>query len=334
VDVVGEKHRNHLSSQEEKLEVVSKVMHNAEARRTLLIETHFGVFRDKLQGLVGNADAQRRRIVEQKMFALNKLDPSTPFVSELRSLWQVHHVLEEKSENGIATTREFFWVLYRKCEEGAFSKLEREMDPASLALPMLQLLDYLTWVESFDDWDEDEGTTVILAMRRLVQQQLHFILHKNSLWSFDAWYSYMNRNNWCRKKLPSQDWSQISPSDWSTIIGSVLLASSDHYFYEVFGQEKMALERAKFLSNDGHLNASRQQYPTTRGFSAADGCPSLEHALDGSYEKGLFRPKYRHTFECVVRFDTPDKLTNASHWGYLGWSYCNIIRSLNDHKPM
>lgn len=164
------------------------------------------------------------------------------------------------------------------------------------------------------------------ASRTLVQRQLQLILHKNSLWSFDEWYSKMNSNEW--KRGAWLDWSHVSPSDWNTIISSLLLTSSDCHFYEAFGREKILLERARFLSNDRLVKLDSSSNTGIQKFSAADGCPSLDHSLDGSYERGRFRPKYPTTFDCVVRFDVPDKLSHKKHWGHVSWKHCQLMRAL------
>jgi hypothetical protein len=199
------------------------------------------------------------------------------------------------------------------------------MDPMRLTVPMEQLIEFKTWMKKLEL--NSEMANLEAASTILVKRQLQLILHKNSLWSFDEWYREMNSIEW--RRASCQDWYHVSPSDWNTIISSLLLTSSDCYFYESFGREKIMLERARFLSNDHLVKTDASSHSESqKKFSAADGCPSLEHSLDGSYERGRFRPKYPTTFECVVRFDVPDKLSNKKHWGHISWKHCQLMRSL------
>jgi len=283
----------------------------------------FDVFVRSIEDMVGNEGDQTTLLKEQKTVALEQLEAVAPFARDLRSICGRYRSLEDNPKSFVLACFDRFWKLYRDCEEKAFAKFEREMNPSRLALPMDQLFDFKAWVE--DVGLVNEKIQIEEAARNLVKRQLLLILQKNSLWSFDDWYSTMNSNEW--KKVPDQqDWCHVSPSDWSSVISSLLLASSDYHFYESFGQEKIVLERARFLSND-RLVMSKQD----RQFTAADGCPSLEHSLDGGYEKGRFRPKYPQTFNCVVRFTVPEKLSNKAHWGHIAWRYCNLVRSLHEY---
>jgi hypothetical protein len=283
----------------------------------------------RLRDLIGNAHAQTEILLVQKESSLKKLKAESffPFVDQLRTVCgRYRHVDSNCAFKDDVTFH--FWDIYLKCEDGAFSRFEREMNPERLAYPLDQLYDYKSWVQELD-W-KDEQQKVVLAVNGLVRRQLTFVLHKNSLWSFDEWYQKMNSCGWTMGKLLNQDWDHISPSDWGTIINSLLLASSDRHFYESFGREKIALERARYISTERshavHSSAASAKHPAT--LLAADGCPTLDHALDGKYESGCFRPKYKQTFECVVRFDVPEKLSDPSHWGHLAYKHSSLVRSV------
>ncbi len=126
-------------------------------------------------------------------------------------------------------------------------------------------------------------------------------------------------------------------------MSSILLSSCDKNFYEYFGNEKMSLERYIYLSSDllaappptgaTSSNAKNKSKQCNGQFAPVDGCPGLDHALAGVYEKEAFIPKYRQTFECIVGLKPPDLLSDPSHWGYAAWSYGNLARSLERSAP-
>jgi hypothetical protein len=302
--------------------VILERLTDSKTAEEYFIDSDFDSIIHMIQNLVGNHDEQTRLLKEQEVDALKHLEAVTPFAKQLVFICDQYKCLEDDPTDLVSTCIDRFWDLYRVCEDSAFAKFERELNPERLALPMDQLSEYKLWVEKTALYDEKDR--IETALRLLVKRQLQMVLHENSVWSFDEWYSKMNANEW--KKVANQEWDHVSPSDWSTIISSILLASSDCYFYENFGPEKIALERARFLSND-KLVTTDIHSKHFKKFSAADGCPSLEHSLDGGYDKGRFRPKYPQTFDCVVQFNVPDKISNKAHWGYLPWRCCNIVRA-------
>lgn len=274
-----------------------------------------------IQDLVGDLDQQTQLLKDQRDAALQHLDATAPFAQSLFSTFAKYRNLEE--EHSLCRCVQRFWKLYEDCEEHAFTRLDIDMEPLRLAAPMEELIVVASWMKRLGL--ESEKDDLAAASTRLVKRQLQLILHKSSLWSFDKWYRKMNGCAW--KKASRQDWGHVSPSDWNTIISSLLLTSSDCHFYESFGREKIMLERVRLLTND-HLTKSDPSYESwTERFTAVDGCPSLEHSLDGSYERGRFRPKYPVTFASTVRFDVPDKLSNKKHWGHISWKHCQLMRS-------
>lgn len=274
----------------------------------------------RLRGLVGTIEAQTQILLVQKETAIKNLKAESffPFVQTLRGVCERYRNVDPTRTFKDDVTSNF-WDIYAECEDGSFSRFEREMNPERLAFPLQQLCDYRSWIGGLQ-WKEEEAKLMV-ACNDLVRRQLNFVLHKNSRWSFDNWYRTMNSCGWTKSNLPhQQDWNHISPSDWGTIINSLLLASSDRCFYESFGREKIALERARYIS------VERTPSPSCP-FTASDGCPSLDHALDGNYDHGRFLPRYKQTFECVVRFDVPEKLSDPSHWGYIAYQHSRIVRS-------
>lgn len=295
-----------------------------------LIESPLSVDSDdkliqKVREIAGDIQSQTELLKGQRAAALARLDAISPFAKDLFTTYERFMHLDADDGEWKSSCVHKFWKLYHECEVHALSKFETEMDPSRLALPMEQLVEFNTWVTKLKM--EEEIKNLETTSREFIKQQLTMVLHKNSLWSFDDWYNKMNTNQW--KCISCQDWLHVSPSDWNTIISSLLLTSSDCYFYESFGQEKILLERARFLSGDRLVKAKLAVVGgLSTQFSAADGCPSLEHSLDGSYEKGCFQPRYPTTFDCVVRFEVPDKLSSKNHWGHVAWKYCNLMRLL------
>jgi GTPase SAR1 family protein len=317
---------------EEKQQIVFEALNRQSGEYQELLEaTNFYGFVKSLQSIIGGLDKQSRLLQQQQEVALRRISSDSMFVQELRRIQERFEGVETADDS---TIRLKFWELYQVCEEAAFAKLEQELDVSALEFPIRQLLVYQEWLDEIQ-WEED----VMRAMRNLVRRQLHMIMNHYSLWSYDDWYKSMNAETWIKREA-KHHWNYLSPADWSTILSSILLASCDRHFYEYFGKEKIALERYLFISNN-RLPSPRQtedlkSKPRRRRFSKAiqeqfmpaDECPGLENALEGVYEEGEFIPRYRNTFDCIVRLSPADLLSDPAHWGYAAFTYCNLVRTL------
>ncbi|KAL3924847.1 MAG: hypothetical protein SGILL_000802 [Bacillariaceae sp.] len=227
----------------------------------------------KVQELAGDIETQTKLLEEQKSALLARLVAFESFARDLFSICERFMHMEADSGRWVSRCVEKFWKLYGECEHHAFTKFETEMDPSRLALPMDQLLEFKHWIIQLEI--ELETEKLETASLNLVKRQLQMVLHKVSLWSFDDWYNTMNTNQW--KITVCKDWGHVSPSDWNTIISSLLLASSDCFFYESFGQEKIMLERARFLSGDRLVKADASTDAELPGL-ASDGCKAKRAA--------------------------------------------------------
>jgi hypothetical protein len=316
--------------EDEKNETVFRALSNQSEFEERIEGTNFQGFVDQFRVIIGGIEAQSDLILQQKKVAIKKLRASESLIAiELRHIHERFSAIEDPDT---AYLTEKFWELYRVCENAVFEKLQSEVDPSIMELPICQLTHYM---ELIGETGWEDGSAVVVAMRNLVRRQLRFILNKHSTWSYEKWHQAMNKEFWTKKKKPPHPWECLSPADWSTIMSSVLLSSCDNYFYEYLGKEKIALERFIFLSNDKLASPGSETLakpPSRRSkwnqkFTPTDNCPSLEHALDGVYDNGKFIPKYRKTFECVVRLNPPERLSDPSHWGYTAWKYCSFARS-------
>jgi GTPase SAR1 family protein len=320
---------------EEKQQIVFEALNRQSGEYQELLEaTNFYGFVKSLRSIIGGLDKQSRLLQQQQELALRRISADSMFVQELRRIQERFEGVESADDSMI---RLKFWELYQVCEEAAFAKLEQELDVSALKFPIRQLLVYQEWLDEIQ-WEED----VVLAMRNLVRRQLHIFMNHYSLWSYDDWYTSMNAEAWIKRES-KHHWNYLSPADWSTILSSILLASCDRHFYEYFGKEKIALERYVFISNNRLPSPRQTEEPkskprrrrgsraTQEQFMPADECPGLENALEGVYEEGAFIPRYRNTFDCIVRLSPPDLLSDPAHWGYAAFTYCNLVRTLGTH---
>jgi hypothetical protein len=50
--------------------------------------------------------------------------------------------------------------------------------------------------------------------------------------------------------------------------------------------------------------------------------------MKGSYVDGTFVPKDKSKYDRAVHFLIPEHLSDAAHWGHLGWMFCEFTKSL------
>jgi GTPase SAR1 family protein len=122
-------------------------------------------------------------------------------------------------------------------------------------------------------------------------------------------------------------WHNLSPQDWNTILGSVLLASYSFPFVEHFGREKVRLE---FLNKYG-------SFATYYSSSYCVNCiPELEKkarndlALYTTCEIDIVRgvtPSHPTGYSLVYQVAQPNSLKDPAHWGHVGWSICHFAES-------
>ena len=108
------------------------------------------------------------------------------------------------------------------------------------------------------------------------------------------------------------NWTGMSPKDWSTVVGSILLLSSRKVFCDTFGQEIIDLDwmtqHANFSSNN-----SLEEY---RDYEA------------GTYIDGVFSPNNKVRYDRVVQIKVPESHSDPSHWGHLAWLFCEYMESV------
>ena len=123
------------------------------------------------------------------------------------------------------------------------------------------------------------------------------------------------------------NWPGMSPKDWSTVVGSIMLLSSRKVFCDTFGQEIIDLE---WMAR--HSNFSK---PTTYCFKCngtSCGCNKLlqtyrDYAA-GTYINGVFTPNVKFRYDRAVQIKVPDSPSDPSHWGHLAWLFCEYMESV------
>mmetsp|Transcript_32046 Transcript_32046/g.94294 ORF Transcript_32046/g.94294 Transcript_32046/m.94294 type:complete len:125 (-) Transcript_32046:1384-1758(-) len=122
----------------------------------------------------------------------------------------------------------------------------------------------------------------------------------------------------------------MSPKDWSTIIGSILLLSRHKAFYEAFGQEIIDLDwmaqHATFSKPSNYCFTCSHSHCTHSSH-----CKPLTDYHDfekGKYIDGVFTPNNKAKYDSVVQIKVPDSPSNPSHWGHLAWLFCKYMESL------
>jgi GTPase SAR1 family protein len=135
--------------------------------------------------------------------------------------------------------------------------------------------------------------------------------------------------------LGKPSWTNLSPHDWTQVLGSLLLVSSNKHFYLRFGREKMLLER--------HLQAFNSYFDPLVSVgiscphSATSNHPGAEiHLLHsflkdfmmkGKYVNGVFTPDFPDIYKICARVEVPELLSDPKHWGNPFWMYCEFKES-------
>jgi hypothetical protein len=136
--------------------------------------------------------------------------------------------------------------------------------------------------------------------------------------------------------LGKPSWANLSPHDWTQVLGSLLLISSNEHFYLCFGREKMLLEHhlRVFDSYFDPLCIGGGHSSCPHGRSNTQ--PSAEMCLQsfiktfvmkGEYVNGVFTPDFPDIYHAFVRVEVPVLLSNPKHWGNSFWKYCEFRES-------
>jgi hypothetical protein len=331
-------------SAEEQLETVYTVVNEPLQYSKRLESTNFHLLSSWLQDTISGTAIQTKMLQRQHDWAMKHLTAESNIAQKLRIL---HFHKQEKAEDS-ESLRATFWAFYRVCEQVAFAELESKMNAQALDKPITQLLEYRVLLEE-TKWEDP--SVVETALCALVRRQIHLVLGKHrSSSSYKRWYRTRNQQSW--KKEGTLTWDLLSPHDWVSLYGSILLVANNRYFCERLGQEKIVVEsilrqtlkvmfHPKRVSREDppppikkslKLSFAKRKLdePEEEEFKASDGCPALHHALDGHHhlDTGTFIPKYPETYDCLVRIRPPGSLSDPSHWGHATWRYIRYIESV------
>mmetsp|Transcript_21275 Transcript_21275/g.49065 ORF Transcript_21275/g.49065 Transcript_21275/m.49065 type:complete len:182 (-) Transcript_21275:76-621(-) len=122
--------------------------------------------------------------------------------------------------------------------------------------------------------------------------------------------------------MKGPSWGKLSPCDWNTIGGSILLALTSDPSGVHFGRERLKLEMLRtelspwfFPSNMMSMSAFYNEQ------SRLDQCRS------GKYVSGVFTPNNEAEYALVMQIETSESLSDTAHWGHLAWklaSSCSV----------
>jgi hypothetical protein len=141
--------------------------------------------------------------------------------------------------------------------------------------------------------------------------------------------------------LGKPNWTNLSPHDWTQVLGSLLLASSNKHFYLRFGREKMLLERhlrafdsyldPLFNASSGHTCDYCGKCTTANSNTDAQICFHSSFVkkfmMKGKYVNGAFTPDFPDIYKACVRVEVPELLSDPKHWGNTFWMYCEFKES-------
>jgi small GTP-binding protein len=147
--------------------------------------------------------------------------------------------------------------------------------------------------------------------------------------------------------LGKPSWTNLSPHDWTQVLGSLLLVSSNKHFYLRFGREKMLLERhlqafnsyfdplcneiwghscqgwghscqdCGYYSGDSNGAETRVQHSSMKNFM-------MHFMMKGKYVNGVFTPDFPDVYKACARVEVPELLSDPKHWGNPFWKYCEF----------
>jgi len=156
-----------------------------------------------------------------------------------------------------------FWKSYQMIANDAFRKLECSLEHLPGLAPLIeQLMNYQHWQTAVEEespelWEshsKSQRDQVAQEFLKLVQRQWRLLIQKHHQWSFDYWYRTCNGQGWNNPMDFKHQWEKLSPHDWSTLLGSLLLTAGQRCIYETLGPELMILERNRTWCQDQLAN--------------------------------------------------------------------------------
>ena len=325
-------------TQQQKYVTAYAAVGDESAYKERLAATNFDKLLKVLGVAIGGVATQSQLIGQQLDIAMRSLDSTGNILQQLTFIMDQSKALGQLNTVLLSET---FFILYRKQEALAFASYESSMDLQGLHHAMDQLV---CFCEVFNvalhcnpdgsynpKWREGHAEAVQL-MKGLVVHQCHVIamkLHKYH--DFGNW-EVMMANGYVI--VPT--WETLSPHDWYTIIGSImLLASHSKYFVEYLGKQKIILDQLQlelspwFFENSLALEKLGSSYNHQHYYG--NGAHSETHclfkeALCGTYGVDqVFIPTNPIKYACTVQIQVPECLDDLNHWGHLSWTFSKFL---------
>jgi len=242
--------RWHLLTHMERVELLHN--HYGEGRDiTEKVDEPFAKLLSWIKATMGSSEVQARLLLRQQEWNFKTLQAeSSNLVFKIRQLY-LHRTCHRAPSAPLHST---FWAFYRVNEQVAVAALrENVLNVQALQRPVSFLLDYSRLLQEAK-WENQK--VVEDALEELVHRQIGVILQKRYSYSFTNWYHYCRDRRWQARDPDSLlPWEYLSPPDWATMVGSLLLVGSNPLFVEKLGREKMQL---RVLLQQAHLGLFKE----------------------------------------------------------------------------
>jgi hypothetical protein len=222
---------NRLSEKRKAQEAFS-VLSDPEQVREGLEASNFVDFLRVLAYTVGGEKKQLDLLQKQLDVDLSLISSKIYIASQLTSIFDWCNSLGKPTDNlKDACSKELC-----ACVSHADQSFRDHANVEVWVKPMQQLLSYHTYAIGVG-WDKEAERVTLLA-KQLVYRQLEIIFENHASSNMDKWTPALSDS-----ENALVGWSTLSPVDWNTIFESILLLSFDRQFCELFGREKIMLER-------------------------------------------------------------------------------------------
>ena len=332
---VGPRKWKSLTQQQKYVTAYGAVSDESEYKERLAA-TNFDKFLKVLGVAVGGATTQSQLIGQQLDIAMKKLDSNGNILQQLRLIMDQSKTLGQLNTVLLSET---FFDLYRKQQAVAFATYEMSMDLHGLHYAMDQLVyfceDFNMTLHCNPDGSYNPNWKVgyaqaVQCMKELIVHQCHVIAVNLHLYhDFSKWNEMM-----AKRHVIGPTWETMSPHDWHTMIGSILLLSHSKYFIENFGRQKIILDHLQLKLSPWFFEnglALEKQGTSGHPHYYGNGSMSVIHqhfheALCGTYGVDqVFIHSNSKKYACTVQVHVPECLDDPKHWGHLSWKFCEFL---------
>jgi len=325
-------------SEDQQYEVAHKAVIDQTQYEERLAATNFDRFLNALAYSVGDSQNQLHLIKKQLQVSLDNLSPVRGIAGELRGIIDRSIIIGEPTNK----LKNVFWSKYKIMKKNAFQNFLLPTQVGCLAPLMLELQDFRQHAAEIK-WEEQEQNA-IQHMKGLIRKQLSILLNKEKC---------CRKLDWQENSVSFDDevtWNNMSPDDWKTICRSMLLLLHNKIFCNTFGQEAILIQSLVDAINAGpsmlSTIQSRDMHCSECGYSCSAStkiikCPYCQKCMQcgtkkpckcfppGEYTvvRGELKPPDEQSYQRVYRIQVPKDFDDPSHWGHIGWLYCQMVES-------